>query len=293
MISPATDLKRRQLVEYVDRHLRRYDAVRAVIGIGSIGAGTAHVDSDIDVAVFLEPNDPYVVPAEAIWCPDPDTFHSIFTEDPEILRTGIQFDVQRYDLRLWRAIEHDWPEAVRAELSAGWIAFDRDGEVSRLISVRTAYDDSHRLAQLDEAITWLDQHLQEGNLDRRWTTLGPAGAHDRLQAAYGYLVQGLFAANRRWRIYRNREMTALLGLPWLPPRFESAVLNAAVAAGHSKDAYLARAAALRELFSQLLTHLQVEGTYGADPISEAFIRSHDEPGRAWNLDQWIRENRKR
>ena len=32
------------------------------------------------MAVFLEPYDTYLVPAEAIWNPQNDTFHSIFSE---------------------------------------------------------------------------------------------------------------------------------------------------------------------------------------------------------------------
>ena len=290
VMSPSTEVKRRQLEDFVERRLRQHDAVRAVIAVGSVGAGTAHEGSDIDVAVFLEPYDSYLVPAEAIWCSSTDTFHSIFTKDAEIQRDGIQLDFQRHDLQRWRAPEHPWPGPVRAELAAGWTAFDRDGEVSGLIADHAAYSEEHRLTQLDEAITWLDQHLDEGDIVQRWETLGPVVAHDRLQAAYDYLVQGLFAANRRWRIWRNREMTALLDLAWLPPGFEYAVLDAAIGSGHSRAAYLARAATLRELFGQLLTHLRADGTYGPDPVSEAFIRSHAEPGRAWNLDQWINEN---
>jgi hypothetical protein len=60
-----------------------------------------------------------------------------------------------------------------------------------------------------------------------------------------------------------------------------------------RAAYLERAAALREHFGQVLAHLQADGTYGADPIGQAFMRSHEEPGRAWNLDQWIEENQTR
>ncbi|KPV42324.1 hypothetical protein AN477_18695 [Alicyclobacillus ferrooxydans] len=37
----------------------------------------------------------------------------------------------------------------------------------------------------------------------------------------------------------------------------------------------------------------VVGTYGKDPVSEAFIRSHDEPGRAWNMQEWMRRHRDR
>ncbi|MEV5961609.1 nucleotidyltransferase domain-containing protein [Kribbella sp. NPDC051952] len=278
----STEVKRQQVKQFIERRLLQHDAVKAVVVIGSVAAGTAHVGSDIDVAIFLEPYDDYLVPAEAIWRQDDDTFHSIFS-DVE----GIQLDFHRYDLQRWRTAE--WSEPMRAELAAGWVAFDRDGEVTRLIAERSTYDDEHRIAQLDEAITWLDQHLDERDVEQRWETLDPLVAHDRLQAAYGYLVQGLFAANRRWRIWRNREMTALLALPWLPNGLE----YAAIADGHSKAAYLKRATALRDLFGQLQAHLQADGTYGTDPIGEAFIRSHDEPGRAWNLDHWNEENQTR
>jgi hypothetical protein len=47
---------------------------------------------------------------------------------------------------------------------------------------------------------------------------------------------------------------------------------------------------LRTLFQDLTTRLVKDGLYGNDFTSEAFIRSHDEPGRAWNMDAWNREH---
>jgi len=38
-------------------------------------------------------------------------------------------------------------------------------------------------------------------------------------------------------------------------------------------------------------YLPDAGEYGDDVISEAFIRSHDEPGRAWNMDEWNARHR--
>lgn len=265
MVTPSTQSKRDQLVEFVDRMLVKQHAVRAVIAIGSIGAGTAHEASDIDIAIFLDPVDLYLVPAEAIWRPSDDTFHSIFTEDADLQSVGIQLDFQRFDLQRWREPDHEWPEPIRAELAAGWATFDRDGEVSRLIAAHAAYDDQHRLTQLDDAITWLDQHLDEAEVQQRWRTLGPVVAHDRLQSAYGYLVQGLFAYNRRWRPWRNREMTALLALPWLPARFQETVFEAAIAQGHDKTAYLARASTLRRLLAQLVGQLRESGGLRSRP----------------------------
>ena len=69
---------------------------------------------------------------------------------------------------------------------------------------------------------------------------GPAIAHDRLQAAYHYLVDGLFAYNRRWRIWRNRQMSGLLQLPWLPNGLADDILLVANAPSLDYAGYMAR-----------------------------------------------------
>lgn len=127
---------------------------------------------------------------------------------------------------MWSAPDYVWLEAYRAEFGSGWLAFDRDRSLARLIAEKCTYDAQTQQERLDEAITWLDQHLGEDGPLLRWNTLSPAEAHDRLNAAYDYLVQALFAYNRQWRPWRNREMTALLHLDWLPENFESRVLTA-------------------------------------------------------------------
>jgi hypothetical protein len=121
-------------------------------------------------------------------------------------------------------------------------------------------------------------------------------ARDRLAAAYGYLVQGLFAYNRRWRPWRNREMSFLLTLGWLPERFSERVLSALNAPSLDYAGYAERVQALRSLFDEIIDRLLVDGEYntaagsGCDLVDvviwEAFVRSHDEPGRAWNMAEW-------
>jgi hypothetical protein len=165
--------------------------------------------------------------------------------------------------------------------------------VSALIAERTAYTDEVRVARLDEAILWLDQHLAGDRPRCNWETLGPAIAHDRLQAAYAYLVQGLFACNRQWRPWRNRQASALLSLDWLPDRFAERVLPALNAPSLDEAGYLARVEALRGLVEDLTARLVADGVYGPEPTTEAFIRSHQEPGLAWNMDEWNRVHRER
>ena len=204
MVTPATEQKRQHLLTYIESELKPHDAVKGVVAIGSLATGLARPDSDIDCIAFLDPYNDYILPAEFIWLLEDKSYHSIFVEDKEIHAKGYQLDFTRLDLEQWADPGFEWPEGRKAELVNGWIAFDRDGGILRLIAQRTAYSDDLRIARLDEAVTWLDQHLYAGGPDKRWDTLGPAIAHDRLQAAYEYLVQALFAINCRWLPWRNR-----------------------------------------------------------------------------------------
>ncbi len=289
MTSSATLQKRQELMTFIRRQLISEPAVQAVVGIGSIANGSARADSDIDAIVFVDPFDWYVTPAEFVWCPADGTFHSIFSQAPGIEHCT-QFDFARFDLAQWVEPSFEWPEARRAELRNGWLAYDRTGNVAELIETRTTYTDNDRIARLDEAITWLDQHLSGDGPRVRWEKLGPAIAHDRLQAAYFYLVQALFAYNRCWRPWRNREMSSLLELYWLPHNFAERALSALGPASPDYVGYLGRVESLRGLFQETTDRLVADGDYGKDVIGEAFIRSHDEPGRAWNMDEWNRKH---
>jgi hypothetical protein len=88
-------------------------------------------------------------------------------------------------------------------------------------------------------------------------------------------------------------MSALLQLPWLPPRFNDHVLTALNAPSHDHAGYRARVETLRYLSHEILTRLIADGVYGDNPIHEAFIRNHEEPGRAWNMELWNEQHRER
>jgi len=285
MTTPATIQKRQELMNFIELELLPEPAVQAVIGIGSIANGLARPDSDIDAVVFLDPLDAYIIPAEFVWCPSDNSFHSIFSNAPGV-EEGFQFDFQRFDFIQWADPSFEWPEGRRSELQGGWLAFDRSGQTADLIAARTTYTDAMRISRLDEAVTFLDQHLAADKPQARWDSLGCLTAHDRLQAAYEHLVQALFAYNCRWRPWRNREMSFLLALPWLPEDFENRALSAWSISSQDYAGYMNRVEVLRSLFKDLTTRLVKDGLYGDDLLGEAFIRSHDEPGRAWNMDAW-------
>ncbi len=285
-MTPATLEKREQFQQFIQQLLAPETAVKGVVGIGSIATGLARPDSDIDAVIFLQPYDEHIVPAEAIWDAENDTFHSIFIEDEKLQQNGLQVDFARLDWQQWASPDFIWPEERRAELAQGWIAYDPTGELAQLIQSKTAYTDEARTARLDEAVTWLDQHLGGDTPGRNWESLGPTIAHDRLNAAYYYLVDGLFAFNRRWRVWRNREMSSLLNLPWLPANFAERVLWAANTPSLDYDGYMRRVETQQSLFAEWQEQLIAAGDYQTDPVDEAFIRSSEEPGRAWNMAEW-------
>jgi hypothetical protein len=285
----ASKRKRTELLTYIQREVVREPSVQGVVAIGSVSKGIARDDSDIDAVVFLEPFDLYAIPAEFKWLPDQGTYHGIFSA----VENSIQLDFKRLDLAQWSKQAYEWPESICAELSGGWIAFDRNDGIQKLIAERTKYGDKMRQEHLDEAIVGLDWLLSEATTDRTWTTLGPSIAHYRLHSAYDYLMQALFAYNRRWRSLRSRELSDLLILPWLPERFEEQLLLAMNALSATQEGYQQRVVALRYCFNELVAKCQQDRLYGENAVSEAFIRQYDEPGRNWNMDEWNRKHEER
>ncbi|QDP95318.1 hypothetical protein FOE78_04785 [Microlunatus elymi] len=241
----------------------------------------------------MDPLDLYLAPAEFVWRPADNTYHSIFSDDPELDRVGIQLDLHRYDLAQWRSPDFDWPEPQRAELAGGWITYDPTGEIKDLIADRTSMSDQQRLAILDASLNQAFALIPDDDAEGHWNMLGGPEAFDRLQAGYQELARALFAYHRKWRPWRSRELRGLQDLTWLPTGFRDNAAELLTASGHDFTAYRRRAAALRAAFNALIARLQADGTYGDDPDNESFLRIYDEPGRAWNMDDWNAEHTRR
>ena len=282
--------KRVELATYIQVEVIKETAIQGIIVVGSVAKGTARSDSDIDAVVFLEPYDLYAVPAESKWQPDRREYYGIFSD----VRNYIQLDFfKRLDLRKWSQSTFPWPEAICAELSEGWIAFDRKDQIQKLIDEKTIYKEEIRQERLDDAFIKLDWLLKDSTIERTWDTLGARVAHFRLHSAFDYLIQALFAYNCRWRTLHSRELTDLLKLPWLPKKFDEQLLELTNALTGTKEGYLGREKSLNRCFEEVLAICQQDGLYGKNAVNEAFIRQNDEPGRDWNMDEWNKKHRGR
>jgi len=288
MDSPST-IKRSQLHTFIQQELQTEVAIRGIVVVGSVAAGTAGIGSDIDAVVFLEPLDLYAVPAEFQWCQSDGSYHGIFVDIPD----AIQFDFKRVSLCEWAREEFEWPEPTKLELSLGWIAFDVDGAVAKLIERKTTFSEALRRSRLDHALVQLDQLLTNDKVEDTWERHGAAAAHDRLNEAFEQLTGAVFAYNKRWRSWRSREQSYLQQLNWLPELLKTNALGLVIPTSGDKNGYVERANLLRTCFFELIQQCQSEGLYRDDPISEAFVRCFDEPGRDWNIATWVQRHNAR
>ena len=288
-MNPETKRKRTELSGFIQQEVVPEPSIQGMVVIGSVAKGIARADSDIDAVIFLEPFDLYAIPAESKWRSEDGSFHGIFREG----ENSIQLDFKRLNLQEWSKPTYVWPESLCAELSEGWLAFDRHDQIRKLILERTYFSDEIRQERLDDAIACLDWLLNDSTTERTWETLGAEVAHYRLHSAHDYLTQALFAYNRRWRTLRSREISDLLKLPWLPEKFDEQLILATNALSLTKDGYQHRVRILQYFFKALMTKCRQDGIYGDDAVSEAFIRQHDEPGRNWNMDEWNQKHEER
>jgi hypothetical protein len=255
MKTSPSQYKLRQLELFVSRICEPEECIQAVMAIGSVAAGRAGPESDIDAIIFMDPLDLYAVPAESVWSPDDGSFHGIFS--PEARHPIPCSSIFCGSLGLWQATGFEWPEPRLAELASGKVVFDRHGAVGELIQKRSHYAEKTQRQKLDEAVTWLDQLLAGDTCAETWSRYGPAIALDRLNSAYDWLVQALFALNRRWRPWRNREMSTLIELAWLPADFHEQALVAAAGSGHDRTGYEDRVHALDALLNGVNVHLSL------------------------------------
>lgn len=280
-ISPATRAKRTALQTFIDRHVVGRDEVKAIVVYGSVANGAAVADSDVDAIVFMDPLDHYLLPAEAIWNPQDDSFRSIFGS--ALGHDELQLDLMRVDWRAWADPGFHCPDDVRARLSVVWVAFERDGyDAASIIRRVTTMTDDQQQALLDEGLLAIDGLPEDA--EDAWNR-DPVEALDALNAHWEALLRCVYAINRTWFPYRARALRNVPSLTW-DGGLSGDLLRTCAGGALDHTGYRTRWNALAEVTQRILEHVSSDPRYGDDPIFAAFLRQHDEPGRAWNMAEW-------
>lgn len=280
-ISAAAAEKRRALKGFIERHVIHREVIRAIVVYGSVANGAAVAESDVDAIVFMDPVDPYLLPAEAIWNPHDDSFRSIFSS--ETRPDDLQLDFKRVSWGEWASPSFTCPDVVRAHLDTTWVAYCRDGyDPVTVIERITTMTDDQQLHLIDEALLAVDGVPEDPS--EAWER-DPLEAVDGLAVQWDALLRCIYAINKVWFPYRGRAVRNLRSLPWYAG-LRGELLIGCVGGATDRSGYEARAGALLQVRESVLTRLTTDPRYDDDPIFAAFLRQHDEPGRAWNMAEW-------
>lgn len=253
----------------------------AALIVGSVAHGEATSDSDVDCVLVFDDLDEAMVPAEFVWVPATDAYHTIFeVEACEV--GGIQIDANRVALDDLR--RQEWPEGFKHDLAHALVLYDRHQAVAEVIQERVAYPESLRLSRIRDHVGRAAYYLEERRLLGWLERGGIAGAHDQLTAAFEELIQLLHAYNGEWLPWRYRWMVSAQRLSWLPDDYPQRAVEVTSRIEANKDSVLTRRSEIGSLLDDILDRLHSEGL-SARPDG-AFIAAHPGLGYAHNFDAW-------
>lgn len=272
---------------FVHRKLEGWPEFVAVLIVGSIAHGEARSDSDVDCVLVFDKLDEAIVPAEFVWVPATDSYHTIFEVEASDVG-GIQIDAKRVGLDDFR--RQEWSESFKHELAHALVLYDRQQSVTEIVKNRVAYPESLRLSRIRDHLGWAEYYLVEWRLLGWIDRGGIEGAHDQLTAAFEALIQLLHAYNREWLPWRYRWMASTQQLFWLPDDYPQRALEITSRVSADKESVLKRRSEISSMLDDTLARLQSEGLL-AGP-EEAFIAAHPGLGYAHNFDAWKEAHQK-
>jgi len=266
---------------FVHRKLEVWPEFVAVLIVGSVAHEEARSDSDVDCVLVFDKLDEAIVPAEFVWVPATDSYHTIFEVEASDVG-GIQIDAKRVALDDFRCQE--WSESFKHELAHALVLYDRQQSVAEILKKRVAYPESLRLSRIRDHLGWAEYYLEEWRLLGWIDRGGIEGAHDQLTAAFEELIQLLHAYNREWLPWRYRWMVSAQRLSWLPDDYPQRAVEITSRVSANKESVLKRRSEIISVLNDTLDRLQSEGLL-AGP-DEAFIAAHSGLGYAHNFDVW-------
>lgn len=267
--------------QFVHRKLKPWPEFVGALVVGSIAHGEARPDSDVDCVLVFDPLNEGIVPAEFVWVPETDAFHTIFeVEASEV--GGIQIDAKRMSLEDIRTLE--WSESFKHEMAHAKFLWDRQGTLANILQQRVAYPDTLRQSRIEEYVNRADYFLAEWRLVGWMERGGIDCAHDQLTAAFETIIHLLHAYNREWMPWRYRWMVSAQGLAWLPADYRSRAMEITSRVEPTLDNVLRRRMEIVSMFTEIQQRLESEGF--VSDSDEAFFATHPGLGYAHNFDAW-------
>ena len=270
---------------FVERKLTIWPEFTAALVVGSVATGEARSDSDVDCILIFDKFNEGIVPAEFVWNPSTDTFHTIFDVEATDVG-GVQVDANRVELSNF--LNQEWSDDLKHDLAHALMIYDRHQTVSQAIEEKLSYSDTLRISRIQNHLGWASYHLEEWRLQGWVERGGIESAHDQITAALEQIIQLLHAYNREWLPSRYRWLVSTSRLKWLPTKCLENLRDAICQVSPDKESLLKRRSVLISVLNSIRKKLE-EDDLLSSPL-DAFVADHPGLGYAHNFDSWLEEH---
>jgi predicted nucleotidyltransferase len=257
--------KFRQVAQTLVREISQIEGVAGIIFVGGLARGFADKYSDVDVIVFLGKNDGELKKRVRK------------VESDEAKRSCLDIDLEIHNLVDFRKRKLD--EVFLWDLSKAEIAFDPDGDISKLLKAKFHVPGSFwlkRLAVYAEYMKWYCCPRKESveSIAEMWIDRGDStSAHYCTNYTVDLLVNTLFALNKeflpapKWRIFYSYE------LKWLPKHYERFVKEAIEVKDLSKHSLVQRIDVLKQMWNETMPKIEQETKLTMDALSRYYVKT--------------------
>ena len=252
----------RQVAEKLTAQITDNKNVMGIVFIGGLARGFVDQSSDLDGMVFLDDKN------EAL------EKHIREIVESKSKKFNIEIDLEIHLLDNFK--KHKWNEIEKWDFSHAEIAYDKEGQIRRIIDAKLKTSKEfwlRRLVQCAEYMKWYCCPPSDkiGTVAEAWVNRGdPVSAHFCVSYAVELILKTVFALNKGFMPPPKWSVFYLRNLNWLPKNY--ALLNDAMKTDDlSVDALRRRLKAVRKIWAEILLKIKSETGFGPQGIDRYYV----------------------
>ena len=252
----------RQVAEKLTAQITDNQNVIGIVFIGGLARGFVDQSSDLDGMVFLDDKN------EAL------EKHIREIVESKSKKFNIEIDLEIHLLDNFK--KHKWNEIEKWDFSHAEIAYDKEGQIRRIIDAKLKTSKEfwlRRLVQCAEYMKWYCCPPSDkiGTVAEAWVNRGdPVSAHFCVSYAVELILKTVFALNKGFMPPPKWSVFYLRNLNWLPKNY--ALLNDAMKTDDlSVDDLRRRLKAVRKIWAEILLKIKSETGFGPREIDRYYV----------------------
>ena len=254
----------KEIAEQLKRKISRFEGVSGIVFMGGLTRGFADKYSDVDITVLLAEKDESL--RERIKNIGLDTRKN----------SGVDLDLEVYFLEEFKA--RKWSEIAEWDFSHSNVAFDRNGDVKKLLNEKLTVPNSFwvkRIIVYGEYLEWYCCPPRESDetLADIWVERGDlTSAHYCVNYAMTLLIRMVYALNKEFLPPPKWEIFQSYGLKWLPPDYKRLIDRVLTVKSLSKPELKRRLKAIRTLWREISSKIKKETGLTPESIQKQYVK---------------------